>query len=101
MIDTSCRLNVLIEVEDVAWIVRVLESHQALVVDTVGSPDLLLPFVTQEVRIDSFQCEWQECCLESTHPCHVPLGLMGVVSIPLGYDVHDIRHLTQSKGGRR
>src|SRR5215467_12221037 len=95
----SCWWNVLIEAEDIAWIIGVLEGDQALVVDPVGSPDLLFPFVTKEVRIDPFQREWEECSLESAHPCHMPLGLISVVSIPLGDDVHDIRHLSQGKGG--
>src|SRR5215467_4996035 len=95
----SCRLNVLIVVEDVAWIVRVLEGDQALVVDPVGSPDLRFPSLTQEVRIDAFQREGQECALQSAYPSHVPLGLIGVLSLPLGDDVHDIRHLAQGKGG--
>src|SRR5712691_8626374 len=90
--------DVLVESEDVRWIVRVLEGDQALVVDTVRSPYLLFPFVAQKVRIDSFHGKWEECCLESAHPFRVPLSLMGVAGFPACYYVHDIRHLAQGKG---
>src|SRR6266536_2719598 len=100
MIDTYCRLNVLVEVEGVAWIVHVLQGDQALVVDAVGSPYLRFPFIAQEVRIDSFHREWEECCLYSALPFRLPLSLMLVVSTPPGRDLPDVRHLAEGHRSR-
>jgi hypothetical protein len=45
--------NVLVEREEVGWIVLVLEGDQPFVVDAIGCPHPLFPLVAQEVDIDA------------------------------------------------
>lgn len=51
--------DVLVESEDVRWIVLVFEIYQSLVVDTVRSSYPIFSFVAQEVDINSFSSIWQ------------------------------------------
>ena len=44
--------DVLVEREEVGWIIRVLESDQPFVVDAIGCPHPLFSLVAQEVDVD-------------------------------------------------
>src|SRR5260221_10637378 len=53
--------DVLVEREEVGWIIRVLEGDQPFVVDAIRCPHPLFSLVAQEVDIDATARKWREC----------------------------------------
>src|SRR5690349_13771186 len=94
------RLNVLVQVEEVCWIIHILESYQSFVVDAIRSSYPFLTFVAQEVDIDTGACKAPGGCPERTRPLDMFLRL---VTGPRCEHAQDVRFLTKGKRrpGRR
>jgi hypothetical protein len=88
------RLDVLVQVKEVGGIIPLLEGHQSLVVDAVGRSDAFLPFIAQEVDIDTEASKRSGGCPERTRPLHM---LLRLVVGPRREHAQDVRLLPLGK----
>src|SRR5690242_19054777 len=90
---SGSRPNVLVQAEQVGWVILRLHPRQAVVVLSIGGADPVFAFLAEIIHVDTPCGEWSHGFKDAAYPGHVAPILGGVVrnragdEVPVGFAV--------------